>query len=424
MEDQNGALKIWNRALSSKSKKTVHDYKHAFKSFLEYTGKTPDELRAMKFEEGKQSEPWMQTEVENIVREFIGDLKAKGYSGATIHMKLSAIRSFFNAQNLPLSLRRSDQPMIANEHASSVPSKEQVKSIIECAGTIRDRAIILFLKDSGLRVSDLALLKWRDFKEYGEGFLGFQVTTQKRKVKARGFVGEETTAVLMRYKKQRLMGSKTVKPETNIEDHPLFSPAPVSGHFNNGENPMNAGSIGQCVSKAVKLAGLTHTISAHGLRKFWEQNIHADRESYIKQLNGRALNRVERAYYWRTDAQLFTVYKQNYQHLECLSSPQMIKQEDIERIVEQRVAERVAQLNMHAKEVEAKSHRDIEDLKHQLKRVDRVEMQLAQLFTQQKAGLFIPRKYEEEAFTEIMGSRDKAREVLAKLAEIRKKRKS
>lgn len=67
---------------------------------------------------------------------------------------------------------------------------------------------------------------------------------------------------------------------------------------------------------------------------------------------------------------------------------------------------------------------EIKDLKRRLERVDRVEMQLAQLFTQQKALVFVPRQNAEEAFTGIMGSKGKTREVLAKLAEIRKKQKS
>lgn len=63
-------------------------------------------------------------------------------------------------------------------------------------------------------------------------------------------------------------------------------------------------------------------------------------------------------------------------------------------------------------------------MKRRLERVDRVEMQLAQLFTQQKALVFVLRQNAEEAFTDIMGSKGKTREGLAKLAEIRKKQKS
>lgn len=51
-------------------------------------------------------------------------------------------------------------------------------------------------------------------------------------------------------------------------------------------------------------------------------------------------------------------------------------------------------------------------------------MQLAQLFTQQKAYVFVPKEHVEEAFTDIMGSKDKAEQVIKKLADLRKKQKS
>ena len=136
-------------------------------------------------------------------------------------------------------------------------------------------------------------------------------------------------------------------------------------------------------------------VSAHGLRKFWEQHVHAKKESYVKQLNGRALNGVERAYDWLTVEQLFDIYKENYPNLECLSPSQMIKQEDIEKIVETRVQERTAYLTKQLAELNVRSARADQQVKEVLEFKDRlVEME---------NQLYLDRKLFEE---EIMGLKE------------------
>lgn len=335
MKDVNGAYQIWMRHLSNKAPTTKKDYVKDFQRFLDWCKKSPDELRELKFQEEAKKEPWLRTEVENLVREYIGFMKQKGYAGATIHARLSAVRSFFNAQNLPLHLNRHDQPQISNLKAKGTPTKKHMRKIVDCADNLRDRALILFLKDSGLRASDVSTFLWKDLKEVIEGFWGFKIETVKKGVKARGFIGSETIEALETYKRQRTLGSKNVKPETNIEDHPLFAPLPESGYFDEGQRRLKANAIGHAVHAAVVMAGFDGKYSAHSLRKFWEQSMRADREAYLKQLNGRKLSGEERAYYWRTEEQLLELYKANYNNLRVLES--VIDAKDIEAIAEGRV---------------------------------------------------------------------------------------
>jgi len=353
MKDVNGAYQIWTRHLSNKAAKTRSDYVKNFQLFLSWCRKTPDELRQLKFKEETEKEPWLRTEVENLVREYIGYLKQKGKAGATIHAKLSAIRSFFKAQNLPLHLNRDDQPQISNLKAKGTPPKKDVRAIVECAENLRDRALILFLKDTGLRASDVSTLLWKDLKNVGEGFQGFKIETVKKVVVARGFIGSETIETLERYKQQRLKGSQYVKPETDIENHPLFAPLPESGYFKGGRQQLTANAIGHAVHNAVVIAGFDGKYSGHSLRKFWEQTMRADREAYLKQLNGRKLSAEERAYYWRTEEQLLELYKENFDNLRVLGS--MIKHSEIDAIVEQRVKERLAEREPEIRKITAEN---------------------------------------------------------------------
>lgn len=141
--------------------------------------------------------------------------------------------------------------------------------IRNAAEILRDKALIMFLKDSGLRQSDAAKLKWGDFKDYGEGFWGFQIQTRKKRVKARGFVGPEATEILMLYKRKRLEGTQKIPAEKNIEEHPVF--ALVS----EPSKPTRPAVMCADIAKIISLAGIDNA-SPHGLRKFWEQNIHVE----------------------------------------------------------------------------------------------------------------------------------------------------
>lgn len=341
MED---SVKIWMDALATRSKSTKDTYMRYFKRFCDWSSKTPDELRELKFQEDQKEKPWERSEVENLLRGYIEHLKNKGFK--TLFVPYSAVKSFFTCNGLPLNLNGGDAPINHSAQGSVVPTREDIQQIVASCEYLRDRAIILFLKDSGLRTSDLEGLKWGDLNAIGEGFLSFETVTRKRGVLARGFVGPETVKALELYKRKRLLGTRRIPAETDVMKHPVFSKI-TEGHVGIGSKTLTSRlSYIFCLAKMHEKG-----VSAHGLRKFWEQHVHGKKASYVKQLNGRALNRVEKAYDWLTREQLFDIYKKNYPNLKCLSPQQMIKQEDIERIVEQRVKERMQPLKEHFKKL-------------------------------------------------------------------------
>lgn len=354
MQDLNGAYQIWMRRLSAKAENTRLRYISNFKEFLVWCKKSPDQLRQLKMLEEKQKEPWLRTEVENLVRQHIAFMQKKKLSGSTIHMRLCAIRSFFKSQNLPLHLNREDQPAIDNLNAKGTPNKKEVKEINECALTLRDHALILFLKDTGLRVSDLPQLRWNHLVDVGDGFYKFKIVTVKRHTVARGFIGPETSEALQRYKTQRLQGTRNVPAETNIKNHPLFARL---NKCVDDTNTLDTNALRMAVRRAIVIAGFANKFSSHSLRKFWEQSMRSPREAYLKQLNGRALNSEEKAYYWRTEEQLLELYRENYDNLRILGS--LIKHSEIDAIVEQRLKERIGDRDL-----------EIEKLKKQVSRFE------------------------------------------------------
>jgi hypothetical protein len=81
-------------------------------------------------------------------------------------------------------------------------------------------------------------------------------------------------------------------------------------------------------------------LTAHGFRKFWEQNMKADREAYLKQIIGRKLSETEHAYLEKKNpTELLEIYKKSYDNLRVLTQPDRMKlaeeyQTELDRVKE------------------------------------------------------------------------------------------
>jgi len=261
----------------------------------------------MKYLEDQAAKPWERSQVENLLRQYLEEMEKSEYTCSTQKLTYAAVRSFFEAQGMPLFLKRTDRPS-GCAFGSKVLGREDIRQLKNAAEYLRDKALIMFLKDSGLRESDAAKLKWKDLQDLGEGFMGFTIQTKKKKTKARGFVGPEAVEILKLYKEKRLQGTQKLAPEEDIDEHPVFAllTDPTKGF----RSALMSGVIGDII----KLVGIEGA-SGHGLRKFWEQNMHVENIAYQKQMNGRALTEVERAYFRKEMPELFEMYKANYHNL-------------------------------------------------------------------------------------------------------------
>jgi len=299
------SIQVWEASLATRAESTKQNYLKSFKDFMEWTRLTPDQLREMKWEEDQAGKPWERSKVENLLRQYLKTLD--GYSCNTQRCVYTGVRSFFEANGVPLNLKRQDRPS-GCAFGSKTITQEEIHKIYSAAEYLRDKALIMFLKDTGLRLSDAAKLDWKDLKEYPSGFMGFEIQTQKKKTKARGFVGPETTTILKIYKRKRMEGTQKLPPEENITEHPVFS------LFSDPSKRLRPSYISDLIGSIISLAGVDDA-TPHGFRKFWEQNIHVENIAYQKQLNGRALTEVERAYFWKETPELFEMYKANYRNL-------------------------------------------------------------------------------------------------------------
>lgn len=99
-----------------------------------------------------------------LVRQYLTELTEQGRKDTTIHDNARAIRTllrFWHAEGYLEKPVKFDMPRVAKKRLPSLDA-EQLKKVIDACKSKRDKALLLFLADSGLRRSELCNLNWSD----------------------------------------------------------------------------------------------------------------------------------------------------------------------------------------------------------------------------------------------------------------------
>jgi integrase/recombinase XerC len=108
------------------------------------------------------------------IRSYLAEMMKRGAKRATIQRRLSAIKAFFRYRETTLGIASPARSIRSPRNQRSLPSilqQDEIKRLIEVnpedtsVAAIRDRAIFETLYSSGLRVSELVNLNWRDIDE-------------------------------------------------------------------------------------------------------------------------------------------------------------------------------------------------------------------------------------------------------------------
>jgi integrase len=281
------SLQYWMMQLANRAQKTKTNYRLYFRKFALWMGKTPDELITMQQHRNSDPDPRVNRVLEGKVRSYLAHLEKEGKSVSTRKVAFNAINSFFKSNLHPLDLGPNDRPN-GQAQGSRIPEKHEIVQLLNAAKTRRIRAAILFLKDSGLRISDVVRLTWSDRTDYGEGFWGWTLQTQKRRIVASPFVGPETVAALKQLsnKNQRVF-------------------------------PMTAGTLTVSLSHVVRATDVKG-VSAHGLRKYFNVELQAARVP--REWRFRMMGKATGAYDETRLSKLFSAYRDAYDHLRVYGS--------------------------------------------------------------------------------------------------------
>jgi site-specific recombinase XerD len=217
---------------------------------------------------------------------------------------------------MPLRMRRGDYP----KGESIGVRRANKKAILKAVENPRNRnkkqlkALILFLKDSGLRISDLQRLNYGDIQvplERGDKVIPITLITQKSKIVAKTFIGKEAIDALQEYLNERRKGNRRLAPEQITAKSPLF-------RTQEGKEVKRISRSG--ISSIIHFAFLRVSeanISAHSLRKFLQTNLEVSgvNVNWIDKILGHRLINSRDAYSKPTDEQLKEAYTQAYSQI-------------------------------------------------------------------------------------------------------------
>jgi len=289
--EANPAVEKW---LKNRPWETQRQFARCLEKFCKAMGVEPEQWRSMdKFE------------ARDIAWRYISKV-AETHPG-TAQAVLTALKSWYRnrrGEQLPLDSGRGGKHHLPKRHPKRsfehIPPKNEMYQIIDMASSLRDKAILLFLFQSGVRVNVLEHITYGDVKDQlGEDMVRLKITP-RLDYKLRSldipyyytFLASEGTSTLKRYCE--------VHHKNSASDTPLFSTR--SG------KAVKKLWVWKLTKNAVRKAGFDpKTVWTHTIRKAFRKVVRRapiDDDDDKEQLMGHKIPGSREAYFDRKDIDL------------------------------------------------------------------------------------------------------------------------
>jgi len=284
---KDNSVQKWMLKLKEKAgwRATVPGFLRTLFKFSEYCGKSPSELIALarsRAELGEQIAEQPEElvpaslEVQEVTAKFVNEMLNSGKRESARHTR-ACLTSFFRANGISLHL---DIVSKSAKKIEVVPTKEQVYVMADYTRSLRDRAIVLCMYQSGLGIKPLRNLNYGHIKEQIQKnktpirvHVTSEIVERPLPVAYYTFFGAEACETLNAYlneRKRRIKkmreGGKKVK--TLMPSSPLFASEgrnlPYGGR-------MAISSIWRVIKNSAEKAGLKkESVWPSGLRKIFK----------------------------------------------------------------------------------------------------------------------------------------------------------
>jgi len=312
------SLEYFDAHFNGKSPSTKRIYTLWLQRFFEYHGTTAEEFysEAKAVKDGVLNGTVDERDihfVEGKVNEFVEHLRKPGnnyrkkaYAENTINHCVKAVNAYAQKNKLLLDLSEVSK-LSTKTYGKSLARPEQIRRVLTLSAgkrfEHRNNSIVLALKDSGIRESDLAVLMVEDYQRAREnavemGYSDFAVFKLMESVKTGAHMaihmGPEATNSIDDY-----LGSR--------ETGPLFPRRELDGvgGYMVGDEALSAGGLSMLLSRLCREWG---DVSGHSLRKFNEtklagagvqsqllallHGVSTGRDSYLKNYEDGSLTRA------------------------------------------------------------------------------------------------------------------------------------
>jgi integrase len=271
--------------------RTRKGYRFGLNKFVEWVGKSAEELLAMRQEDLTQKPGENLIEYKNRaarfekeIEKFHSHLIEKGYSINSARNMTLGVRQLFRYYQMPVTMRSGSKVSQTVQTAKNFPlTIEHVRKMYEVAN-LKERTILSVAVDTGLRISDFLAIKKADLPSLDvEPPIGFTLLTQKEKITANCFLSQESVELLKTY-------LSTLQKKDNVY---LFS--------SNGGSHISDEAISKMLNRLAERAQIDlngKSLSFHCFRKMF---LSASIDSGIgltagKKLCGKAIARSDDTY--------------------------------------------------------------------------------------------------------------------------------
>jgi integrase len=300
------------------SERTVEDYVKAVKKFIEFLGETDPEMALRKMRKRKIK---AAIKVDKFIDEAL-----LTYAHGTVRNYMHGIKKWLELSGIKVDWSKIEPPTSsAIKEEDRAPTKDEIKLMLNHAGSARDRAVILALATGGLRIGALLTLRIKDVnfdypdvarirveRRQGRKFIG------RRGIQGRVFftwLTPEAKNALMQYLKER----ENAGEKLSI-DSPLIGDAYYRGKFVTIED------YEKVWARLLRRAGLAEKshywfkLHIHTLRKFFRSNCVGVDESYRERWMGHRGKYLDESYFRAEEQMHLAEYRKAIPYLTIYST--------------------------------------------------------------------------------------------------------
>jgi integrase len=308
--------------LNTVSVKSQSNYIRAMQLFCNWCGKNPSQLILDRDKETKSENPIDRNNTRDLLIGYRKYLEEHGYAPKTINVFDGSMRSFYSA-NLGkigmINIRNYFDSKVAT-NKDLVPTLDELRKMLDVVD-LEEKIRIIFIAQTGMRVSDAIRLKYGDIKRELEQnnnplAIRFLPTKDREIIGDRiTFLGSDGIDILKQYLRFR-----KERGDVLIDDSPLFA----SRTRKRGKHEaITEQKFNETIKKAGKLIGLVNgdakygRIRIHCLRKFFITQLtnHGVEDKIINFLTCHKISDVDNVYWNRRIDALREIYNERQQYL-------------------------------------------------------------------------------------------------------------
>ena len=300
-----GSSEEFEKSLASLSEGSARMYRKFFAEFIKWGNYTPEQFYQWVKKLESDEDPRSRRQLSLAYNDFVKEHVEQGANPNSMLNYRKAVHKFLEANELTLRIRKNGGK--TQYRGQKIIKVEQVRKILDLAGNnLRSRALIMTLKDSGLGVSELAMLTCEDFinaREYkdeeGNRFKAWAQPLIRNKTGESCYVhlGPDAITALEDYIGKRKEGAifVTSKGQPHRDDEGNISHAAGFTERGSSMKPLAITGSMRHICKLLKSQG--YKISAHSFRKLFETSFDLEGNLNVaKKIMGKAISASDEPY--------------------------------------------------------------------------------------------------------------------------------